>query len=42
MTTSRYTICPKWRSFIITSLFCLLVSIATYTIWGGKAYVHVM
>lgn len=42
MTRSRDTLSPKWRNFIITSLFCLMVSIATYTIWGGKAYVHVL
>ncbi|ANU36737.1 histidine kinase [Vibrio scophthalmi] len=41
MTTSRDILCPKWRNLIITSLFCLLVALTTYTVWGGPWYVHV-
>ncbi|OLQ94238.1 ATPase [Vibrio ponticus] len=42
MDVSNLVICPRWRNFIITSLFCLFVAVTTYTVWGGEAYVHVM
>ncbi|MGF1910957.1 histidine kinase [Vibrio kasasachensis] len=30
----------RWRSFIITTVFCLLVALTTYALWGGSTYVH--
>ncbi|WP_348541616.1 sensor histidine kinase [Vibrio fluminensis] len=42
MDVSNLVICPRWRNFIITSLFCLFVAVTTYTVWAGEAYVHVM
>lgn len=32
----------RWRSFIVTTVFCLLVALTTYTVWGGSAYVHLL
>ncbi len=42
MDVSNTILCPRWRNFIITTLFCLLVSATTYTVWTDAIYVHLM
>jgi len=37
---SAYIVC--WRSFIITTLFCLLVALASFNVWGGSVYIHLL
>ncbi|MBA5761693.1 histidine kinase [Vibrio sp. 404] len=32
----------RWRSFIITTLFCLLVAFTSFNVWGGSVYIHLL
>ncbi|MCV5744918.1 hypothetical protein OFN42_32435, partial [Escherichia coli] len=30
------------RSVVVTTLFCLFISVMTLSVWGGPYYVHVL